>query len=70
LRREIARAPAPSAAGRRNLNLLPVDIDFVHPATGEMNESRETSEGGYIAIRKEVKRGQSLLFDTGKAVGE
>jgi len=35
------------------LRLLPIDIDFVHPATGEMNESRETSEGGYIAIRKD-----------------
>ncbi len=34
-------------------SLLPVDIDFVHPATGEMNESRETSEGGYIAIRQD-----------------
>jgi hypothetical protein len=37
------------------VNLLPVDIDFVHPATGEMNESRETSEGGYIAIRKDAE---------------
>jgi len=34
---------------------LPVDIDFVHPATGEMNESREASEGGYIAIRKDAE---------------
>jgi len=34
-------------------SLLPADIDFVHPATGEMNENRENSEGGYIAIRKD-----------------
>ena len=33
--------------------LLPVDIDFVHPVTGEMDESREQSEGGYIPIRKD-----------------
>jgi hypothetical protein len=37
------------------VTLLPVDIDFIHPATGEMNESRETSEGGYIAIRKDAE---------------
>ena len=35
------------------LTLLPVDIDFIHPETGEMNESRESSEGGYIAIRRD-----------------
>jgi hypothetical protein len=41
------------ASGNKYRLLLPVDIDFIHPATGEMNESRETSEGGYIAIRKD-----------------
>jgi hypothetical protein len=30
-----------------------VDIDFIHPATGEMSEFRESSEGGYIAIRRD-----------------
>ena len=39
----------------KTARLLPVDIDFIHPATGEMNESRETSEGGYIAIRKDAE---------------
>ena len=37
----------------KTARLLPVDIDFIHPATGEMDESRETSEGGYIAIRRD-----------------
>jgi hypothetical protein len=37
------------------VTLLPVDIDFIHPATGEMNESREGNEGGYIAIRKDAE---------------
>ena len=37
----------------KKARLLPVDIDFIHPATGEMDESRETSEGGYIAIRRD-----------------
>lgn len=32
---------------------VPVDMDIVHPATGEMAESRERSEGGYIALRKD-----------------
>jgi hypothetical protein len=36
-----------------NYRLASVDIDFIHPATGEMDESRETSEGGYIAIRRD-----------------
>jgi len=34
------------------VTLLPVDIDVVHPATGEMTESRESSEGGYIPIKR------------------
>ena len=33
--------------------LLPVDLDVIHPATGEMNENREQSEGGYIAIYRD-----------------
>ncbi|NJM54903.1 MAG: hypothetical protein HC841_02335 [Verrucomicrobiae bacterium] len=49
----IARAGARPFGAQPRINLLPVDIDFIHPATGEMNESRETSEGGYIAIRKD-----------------
>ncbi len=36
----------------KKARLLPIDIDFVHPATGEMNESRESSEGGYIPIKR------------------
>jgi hypothetical protein len=30
-----------------------VDIDVIHPASGEMSESRESSEGGYVAIRRD-----------------
>jgi hypothetical protein len=34
--------------------LVPVDLDVVHPATGEESESRESSEGGYVAIRRDA----------------
>jgi hypothetical protein len=40
-------------AAQPRIKLLPIDIDVVHPATGEMSESRESSEGGYVAIRRD-----------------
>jgi len=40
--------------GNMTVALLPVDIDVVHPATGEMSESREASEGGLVAIRRDA----------------
>jgi hypothetical protein len=42
-------------AAQPRINLLPIDIDVVHPATGEMSESREQKEGGYIPIKRNNK---------------
>ena len=35
--------------------LVPVDLDVVYPATGELSESREESEGGLVPIRVDDK---------------
>jgi len=33
--------------------ILPVDMDFLHPATGEMSEERERGKGGLIALSED-----------------
>jgi hypothetical protein len=37
------------------VSLLPVDLDIVHPAKGELAESdqHDTSKGGYVAVRRD-----------------
>ena len=36
------------------INLLPVDLDIIHPATGELDESEEDiDDGGYVSIKHE-----------------
>lgn len=39
------------------LRLLPVDLDIVHPATGELEEGKQhdASKGGYVAVRRDDK---------------
>lgn len=35
--------------------LLKVDLDIVHPATGELDEAKEdVNDGGYVSIKREV----------------
>ena len=39
-----------------NLQLLKVDLDIVHPATGELDEAKEdVNDGGYVTIKREVE---------------
>jgi len=37
------------------INLLPVDLDIVHPATGELEEGKQNDQtkGGYVAVRRD-----------------
>ncbi len=51
----IAGTGTSPSAEWRNVLLLPIDIDVVHPATGEMTESREASEGGYVPIERNAQ---------------
>jgi hypothetical protein len=40
-----------------SLSLLPVDIDIVHPATGELDEAKQhdPTKGGYVAVRRDYE---------------
>jgi len=35
------------------VRLLPVDIDVIYPVTGELSETREQQQGGFVAIRRD-----------------
>ncbi|RYD83400.1 MAG: hypothetical protein EOP84_07925, partial [Verrucomicrobiaceae bacterium] len=37
----------------RQVSLLPVDIDVIYPATGELSETREQQQGGFVAVRRD-----------------
>jgi hypothetical protein len=42
-------------ASDKSAKLLKVDLDIVHPATGELDESKEdVNDGGYVSIKREV----------------
>jgi hypothetical protein len=50
---------APEAGIEKRAYLLPVDLDIVHPATGELAEDREdgtssSPDGGYVSVKRTV----------------
>jgi hypothetical protein len=53
--RRINRRRSISPQPHTQINLLPVDLDIVHPATGELEETKQNdqSKGGYIAVRRD-----------------
>ena len=45
-------------------NLLPVDLDIVHPETGELDESKEDiDDGGYVSIKRMADDGAGGEID-------
>ncbi|MEY4570517.1 MAG: hypothetical protein RLZZ398_1956 [Verrucomicrobiota bacterium] len=37
----------------KKVNLLPVDLDIVHPATGELSDAKEdVDDGGYVSVQR------------------
>lgn len=51
------RVRGPGGEASLKFRLLPVDLDIVHPATGELDEGKQhdASKGGYVAIRRDDK---------------
>jgi hypothetical protein len=58
------------AAGRELL-LVPVDLDIVHPATGEFAENKENvGDGGYLSIERDATTPRTgLLIKSNTALG-
>ena len=50
-----SKGPSGNKAGSLKALLLPVDIDIIHPATGELSEAKEDfGDGGYVSVKRTI----------------